>query len=238
MRRKKTLIAGVICGVLCALCVLMYTQSVRGEADAARAEALAKYGGEQLEVCVAKSDIAAGEVVSAADVETRMWVADLLPSGAISAVSDVVGKQTSSSILAGEVISKQRFQAVDSVIEIPSGKCAVSVPAKEVQAVGGAVAPGSEVDVYVTGSNSTAVVAQRVQVLATGQALQSSNSGSSSASATSWITLAVSPDQVEELVAAAGRAELYFALPGTGVESSQESMDVDSDRESDEGKEA
>ena len=31
MRRNKTAAAGAICGVLCALCVLAYTQSVRGE---------------------------------------------------------------------------------------------------------------------------------------------------------------------------------------------------------------
>lgn len=38
MRRNKTAAAGAICGVLCALCVLGYTQSVRGEAERARAD--------------------------------------------------------------------------------------------------------------------------------------------------------------------------------------------------------
>ena len=50
MRRNKTAAAGAICGVLCALCVLGYTQSVRGEAERARADALARYGGDQVEV--------------------------------------------------------------------------------------------------------------------------------------------------------------------------------------------
>ena len=36
---------------------------VRGEAERARADALARYGGDQVEVCVAKRDIAAGETV-------------------------------------------------------------------------------------------------------------------------------------------------------------------------------
>ena len=48
MRRNKTAAAGAICGVLCALCVLGYTQSVRGEAERARADALARYGGDQV----------------------------------------------------------------------------------------------------------------------------------------------------------------------------------------------
>ena len=37
MRRRKTTVAGIACGVLCAACVLAYLTSVRGEADAARA---------------------------------------------------------------------------------------------------------------------------------------------------------------------------------------------------------
>ena len=61
MKRSRTTIIGIACGLACAACVFAYAQGVRGEADAARAEALARYGGEQLEVCVAKRDIAAGE---------------------------------------------------------------------------------------------------------------------------------------------------------------------------------
>ena len=56
------MVAGIACGVLCAACVLAYLTSVRGEADAARAEALARYGGEQVEVCVARRDVAAADV--------------------------------------------------------------------------------------------------------------------------------------------------------------------------------
>ena len=58
MKRSRTTIIGIACGLACAACVFAYAQGVRGEADAARAEALARYGGEQLEVCVAKRDIA------------------------------------------------------------------------------------------------------------------------------------------------------------------------------------
>lgn len=216
---------GILCGVVCAVCVLAFMQTVRGEADAARAEAMAKYGGEQLEVCVATRDIAAGEVVSAADVDTRMWLVDLLPSDAVRDSSEIVGKQTSSSVLAGEVVSLQRFQSVDSVIDVPDDLCAISVPAKEVQAVGGAISPGSLVDMFVTGDSSTELVASNIQVLATGNALQKSSSPNSSG-ATSWVTLAVKPAQVQEMVAAAARAELYFSLPGSGVAENNGSGDA------------
>ena len=103
MRRNKTAAAGAICGVLCALCVLAYTQSVRGEAERARADTLARYGGDQVEVCVAKRDIAAGETVDSGAVEMRLWVADLLPPEAVRKASEVVGAKASSTVLSGEV---------------------------------------------------------------------------------------------------------------------------------------
>ena len=139
MRRNKTAAAGAICGVLCALCVLAYTQSVRGEAERARADALARYGGDQVEVCVAKRDIAAGEAVDSGAVEMRLWVADLLPPEAVRKASEVVGARASSTVLSGEVLSARRFGAASAAIDVPDGKVAISVPAKDVQAVGGAV---------------------------------------------------------------------------------------------------
>ena len=173
MRRNKTAAAGAICGVLCALCVLGYTQSVRGEAERARADALARYGGDQVEVCVAKRDIAAGETVDSGAVETRLWVADLLPPEAVRQTSEVVGSKASSTVLSA----------------------------------------GSSVDVYATGSAATQALARGVSVLAT-SAGTDDRQASGSASKVTWVTLAVDPNQVEELVSAAQKTELYLTLPG------------------------
>ncbi len=205
--------AGAVCGVVCAVCVVAYLQGVRGEAEAARAEALARYGGEQLEVCVAKRDIAPGETVDAGLIETRLWVADLLPAQAVSSADEVLGKSASSAILADEVLSMRRFQDASTQVEPPEGLVAVSVPAKDVQAVGGAVAAGSRVDMYATGGTSTDLLASDVLVLAT-----STSSGETSSDAkVSWITLAVEPERVQEVVAAAQGTDLYFSLPGEGA---------------------
>lgn len=213
MKRSRTTIVGIACGLACAACVFAYMQGVRGEADAARAEALARYGGEQLEVCMAKRDIAAGETVDAGAVQTRMWVADLLPAEAFRSADDVVGKKASSTILAGEVLSGQRFRDAGSRLDVPEGLTALSVPAKDVQAVGGAIAAGSQVDIYATGGTSTDVLASDVLVLAT-----SAGSRESSDAKVSWITVAVKAESVQEIVAAAQKTELYFTLPASGSE--------------------
>ncbi|WP_304425813.1 Flp pilus assembly protein CpaB [uncultured Adlercreutzia sp.] len=201
---------GVACGVCCALCVALYMASVRGEVDAARAEALERYGGDQVEVCVAKRDLAAGETVDSAAIVQKLWVADLLPDGAVSDPTQIVGKRLGSSIIEGEVICAQRTELADSALSVPAGKAAISVPARAVQAVGGSIEAGMEVDVYATGPVSTTKLVGGALVLA------SSASGEGS-SGSEWVTLAVDPERVQEVVAAAQNLELYFVLPAEGA---------------------
>ncbi|MDO4290921.1 MAG: SAF domain-containing protein [Eggerthellaceae bacterium] len=211
MRRNKSVIAGLICGLCCMVCVGLYVAHVEEQAGAARAETLARYGGEQIEVCVARRDVVAGEVLDESSVETKMWVAALLPEGALTSRAEALGKQVGSSILKGEVISSKRFEATAASIDVPDGLTAVSVPAREVQAVGGALASGMKADVYAVGSTSTTKLVSGALIVAT----SASSSGLSASSSVSWVTLAVSPSAVEELVTAAQSMDLYFVLPTT-----------------------
>lgn len=206
--KNKDLIAGCVCGVLCAACVGLYVTSVDAEAKAAEAEMLSRYGGDQVQVCVARHDIAAGQTIAESDIEERTWVASLLPADAVTERHDAVGKQLGSTILAGEVVSEGRFGFDASSIDVPSGMHAVSVPAREVQAVGGALAPGMQVDVYAIGGSSTVRIVPSALVLATSASQDSKNTG-----ADAWVTLAVEPSLVQEVVQAAEGQTLYFVLP-------------------------
>lgn len=224
MKQRTMKITAVACGAVCAVCIGAFLASVQGQANAERAEVLARYGGEQVEVCVATRDIAAGERLDASAIETRLWVADLLPEQAVREMGDAVGQTVTTSILKGEAISAKRFEAERGMLEVPTGKEAVSVPAKAVQAVGGAIRAGMSVDVYAAGDSDTTVIAEDVVVLDT------SVGGSSSlvSNDAGWITLAIDPDRVQEVIAAANRTTLYFVVPGEGA------SDVpDSDGESD-----
>ena len=60
MKRKTTMALCIASALTCAFSVALYTGQVRQEANQARNEALSRYGGEQLEVCVASRDIPAG----------------------------------------------------------------------------------------------------------------------------------------------------------------------------------
>lgn len=221
MKQKQMTAVAIGCGLACAACVALFMASVQGQADAARAEALARYGGEQVEVCVATRDISAGERVELSAVETKLWVADLLPEDALRASGDAVGKVATSSILRGEVLSAKRFESTSNSLDVPDGKEAVSVPAKAVQAVGGAVRPGMIVDVYSAGDTVTTEIAHSVLVLATSVG----ESGSLMSSESGWITLAIEPERVQEIIAAANKTSLHFVIPGSQTETAPAVVD-------------
>ena len=218
-KNRKTLLICILCGTICAICVFLYTQSVRLDAEDARNSAMARYGGEQIEVCVAKRDIAAGETIDTTSYEVKLWLTDLFPDDAVRNSNDILGKQATSSIISGEVISSKRFQDAAVSLEVPAGLSAVSVPAKDVSAVGGAILAGMHIDVYATGNTSTTLIAQNVLVLATSTTFSQTISSSSVA----WITLAVEPSSVQELVAASQTATLYFVLPSEDSSSNSNS---------------
>jgi pilus assembly protein CpaB len=213
-KQRKNAIVCIVCGILCVLCVGAYSASVEAKANSTQAEILSKYGGDQIDVYVAKKDLQAGETITESDIEVKTWIASLLPADAITNKSDAVGKQLGSTVLAGEVISSKRFGFSASEIDVPSDAVAISLPVKEVQAVGGSLQVGMRADVYATGSSKTTRLASSLQILAT--------SGDSSSSSM-WITVAVEPNKVEEFVSAAQNLDLYFTLPGADVNTSSSS---------------
>lgn len=205
---RKTAILGLLSGVICALAVFMFTGEVQAQADTERAAALERFGGEQVEACVATANIAAGDTVSASNVTTKSWIADLLPEDPVS-YKDALGRQATTPIVAGEVVCAKRFDQDAERIDVPEGLTAVSLPADEVNAAGGAVEPGMKVDVYLANGETAQPLASGVLVLST-----SAGAASGSGKRISWITVAVEADRTQEFVSAANKGGLYFTIPG------------------------
>ena len=124
--KKQLLIAGIICGIICAACVFLYTEMVYAEADSKRSEALERYGGEQVEVVVATRTIHPGETLDPSNCTTKTWLSDLLPDGALMELSEMEGKQATSLILEGEVVSQGRFNNETQELDIPAGYAAIA----------------------------------------------------------------------------------------------------------------
>lgn len=210
MRRPKTAVISIACGIVCAAAVLAFMGGVEGEARAAQEEALARYGGDQIEVCVASRDIASGEELSPSNVEMRLWVASLLPEGAVTSIDELEGERAGSAVYAGEVVTSRRFASDDAALEAPEGLSVLSVPVRDVQAVGGAVVAGMEVDLYATGASGTSLLAERAPVVSSSAAGEDGDSSGS----ISWVALAVGPESVQEIITASQTMELYLVLPG------------------------
>jgi len=205
---RKTAILGLVSGVMCALAVFMFTGEVQSQANSERAAVLERFGGEQVQACVATTDIAAGETINSSNVAEKAWIADLLPAEPV-AYADAIGRQATSPIIAGEVISQKRFDENVGRIDVPDGLTAVSLPAGDVNAVGGAIESGMQIDVYLANGETAVPLAQNVLVLST-----SAGSASGSGKKIAWITVAVDADRVQEFVAAADKGGLYFTIPG------------------------
>ncbi|NTU90204.1 MAG: Flp pilus assembly protein CpaB [Actinobacteria bacterium] len=210
MNAKKRLILGIACGVLAAMAMLVYAAQVRAEERSAREDALSRYGGEQIEVCVATRDILPGEELDTSNVSSQLWLVDLLPVDCITSQNEIIGSSANSLILANEPLSMQRVGDIGEDISVPDGLCAVSIPSQDVRAVGGAISRGSLVNVYASTDTGIILLGEKLLVLETSNSLASE---ASSSNALSWVTLAVTFESVQELLDAARSETLYLTLP-------------------------
>ncbi|NPD30730.1 Flp pilus assembly protein CpaB [Eggerthellaceae bacterium zg-1084] len=209
MSRRKNAVLSIAFAAVAGVSAFMCVEGARSEAQASYSEALSRYGGEQVDVVVARRDLAPGQLVSASDVEVRTMVSRMLPEGAIRSVDEVAGLRPSSMVLAGEACSRRRFEQTTAGLEVPDGLSALSLQAKAAQAVGGAVRTGMRVDVYLAGDEASSLLCRRALVLATSAGAE----GGSGTGALDWVTVAVLPEQVQQLVAASGRGHLCLTLP-------------------------
>lgn len=223
MKRGVRLAISVASGILAFALASWYGASIRAEAARERQELLAAYGGDVVSVCVATRDVDAGELIDEGDIELTEWVAGLLPADSATSIDEVVGKRATSNIPARAVLCPAYFQERGSTLEVPEGMVAVSVPVDSAHAVGGTLACGDTVDVYLAGTGIADRVC-RAQVIAT----SADETGGTSADL-SWVTVAVAPDRVSELLAATAKGSVSLVVPGSDVEGLDEEASSDAD---------
>ena len=211
-QRKQTAIA-ICCGVLAALCVFAYTATIKSEASMARAAAIQQYGGERVPVLVATKTIPIGGTVDESNATVQEWLVDFLPQGqAAQSHEQLEGLVAQSEIRVNEPILLERVGDGSSRITVPDGLAAASVASDDVLAVGGAIRAGSVVDVYVeAASGEITMMGERILVLET------STPDDAGDKQISWVTLAVTPSSVSELISASARGTIHFVLPGNSA---------------------
>lgn len=211
-QRKQALVAGA-CGIIAALCVFAYTATIQSEASMARASAIRSYGGERAEVLVANKTIPIGGTIDESNTSVQEWLVDFLPQGqAARNYEELQGLVAQTEIRVNEPVLLERVGDGSSRITVPDGLAAASVASDDVLAVGGAIRAGSIVDVYVEASSGEiTMLGEHILVLET------STLEDSKEKQISWVTLAVKPSSVSDLIAAASKGTIHFVLPGNSA---------------------
>lgn len=205
MKRKTRLALSIVTGLAACVVTALYVSNVRAEAERSQTEMMARYGGELVKVCVATSDIDAGDTIDSANVELTEWVATLLPEDAATSFRDIEGKQATSFIPKNSVVCGEHFASVERGLSVPAGSTAVSLALDDEHAVGGAIEAGCKVDVYV----SVDGLADR---LCQASVLQTNAETSGVSVPLEWVVLGVDTEHVGEVLAATERGTVSLAI--------------------------
>ena len=173
---------------------------------------------ETQDVVVAVRDMKVEEVVKPEMVKVVRRPVSAVPAGAFSSVKDVEGRWVQVKMLTDEPLVDPKLAAKGSppglVARIPKGMRAFAVEVNEQTGVSGFVLPDHRVDVVQIHAGPKAeaeTVLQDVLVLASGQTMIRPEDR---AIQVRTVTLAVTPEQVDVLVAAKQQGALTLALRG------------------------
>jgi pilus assembly protein CpaB len=215
----------VFAAVIAALGTLLVFVYVNG------ADARVEKKFDTVNVLEAVKVIAPGETVEAASQAGKFQLqpvpkSDLL-DGSLADTSSLDGKVAVTTIYPGEQIIASKFggSAEVSVLPIPKGLMAVSVNLTDPARVAGFVQPGSEVAIFVTGTDAqtglpfSRMLEPKVQVIgvgstAPGQTTTTAGDGTSTTEVlpNALLTVAVTKDQAERILYAAANGDVAFGL--------------------------
>ncbi len=176
------------------------------------------------EILVAARDLQIEEILSADLIKVQKRAAKSVPAGAFSSFKDVDKRWVKIPILAGEPIIEAKLAPRDTptglIPRIEKGKRAFSLEVNEEIGVAGFIQPDHHVDVVLArnnrsnspGATRSETILQDVPVLASGQATSRLEDNKTAQVRT--VTLALTPEEVETVVAARSEGELSLALRG------------------------
>jgi pilus assembly protein CpaB len=182
MRRLLAVLTALALAVFGAVVLVAYVHG---------ADARAEAGAVLVPVLVVDTDVPAGTAAEdvAGSVSTVQVPQRLVATGAIGDLTEVAGLTTTATLLAGDQVMAARFgdptvQSVGGAPVVPVGMQEVSLSLDPQRAVGGALAPGDRVGVYISAAGTDPTAAPRSGTdLAVGQVLVTRVSGGSESAA-------------------------------------------------------
>lgn len=172
----------------------------------------------KITVLTVKRHIPAFGKITADDVVAKQVPSDVAPAGAISTNAQAVGRFVKQDIFPDEPLMDAKLfsqgQEYPTVLPLPAGKRAVTVAVNEVVGVAGFIGVGSLVDVIATmdleRKSVSRIILQNIQVLAAAQNKESADNPE--AKIVSSVTLAVTPEESEQLTLATEKGTIRLAM--------------------------
>jgi pilus assembly protein CpaB len=171
-------------------------------------------------VVLATRDLPVGHPVTAEDVRTVEWPAELVPDGYQTQTADVVGRGLITAVRTNEPLLASKLAERGSggglPIMIPEGMRAMSIAVDQVVGVAGFVIPQTRVDVLLTiqppgqSETVTQIILQNLTILTAGQVVQRNDAGDPIT--VNVVTLMVTPAQAERLSLATSQGRIQLAL--------------------------
>lgn len=222
-RRAIALIIAVVLAAVATVALVSYVQSAHSKSLP-----------HPVTAYVAKQDIAAGTdaatIISKGLIETKTVDKSVVPSGAITSLTDIQGQQALVDIAQNEIILASRFATPGSatplgqLLSIPTGFQAMSVEVSTIPGVANFIQAGNKVSILVQlpnaqGLSQVKFLLQNVLVLQVGTRViavpaagQPTTSSVQQTSGKVDLTLAVTAAQAEKLGLATLQGVLYFTL--------------------------
>lgn len=207
---KRLIILALLLSLATAGCVYVYLNQIKANLTLGKTQT----------VIVAAQNIPAKVVITAEMLKQVTVHTEYVHPQAILAVKDAVGGITSTPIVQGEQLLKQRVVRVGDkaylAFKVPEGRRAISVNVTEAIGVGFMVQPGDSVDVLATISPDqptkimTRTILQDIVVLAVSQSRDATSDDQTKIAKT--YTLAVLPDQAEALTLAEEKGRIRLTL--------------------------
>ncbi|MFO0888955.1 MAG: Flp pilus assembly protein CpaB [Isosphaeraceae bacterium] len=173
------------------------------------------------EILVAARDVKEEEVLKPDMVKAMRLPVSAIPVGAFAAFKEIEDRWVRTALLEGDPVVEKRLGPKGTppglVANIPKGMRAFAVEVNEQSGVSGFILPHHRVDVVRFDSNERGpgakaeTILQNVEVLATGQVFTRAEEKTVQSRT---VTLALTPDQVDTLVAAKAKGPLSLSLRG------------------------
>ena len=177
------------------------------------------------EIVVAAANLRLGEIVTSQHLRVMSWPKGAAPGGAVRSTAEAMGRMALSSFVVGEPLLNTKLskepggKGLLSML-VPENFRGVTIKVDDAVRESGFVSPNSRVDVVVTildrrgsGERTSKVILQNVLVLAAGQAVEMR--GNKPVPVTT-VTLALTPEQAENLALAKTEGKLMLATRNLG----------------------